>query len=142
MLEGTAKEIRDLTGNPIFPVSADIRDPAVINSALDTIEKELGLPTVVVNNAGNNKTLVVHLYFSIMWNDITKLLFTAAGNFISPTERVSPNAWKTIVDIVLNGTANVTLGIGKRLIAAQKGKNQSSHLFSFHSLNYFFSLME
>ena len=45
----------------------------------------------------------------------------AAGNFISPFERLTPNGFKTIVDIVLNGTANVTLDIGKRLIAAGKG---------------------
>ena len=45
----------------------------------------------------------------------------AAGNFISPTERLSANAFKTIVDIVLLGTANVTLEIGKRLIEAEQG---------------------
>lgn len=67
-----------------------------VKLAIDKVEKELGLPTIIVNNA--------------------------AGNFISPTERLSPNAFKTIVDIVLNGTANVTLDIGKRLIAAQTGK--------------------
>lgn len=45
----------------------------------------------------------------------------AAGNFISPSERLSANAWKTITDIVLNGTAFVTLEIGKELIKVQKG---------------------
>jgi len=35
-------------------------------------------------------------------------------------ERLSPNAWKTVIDIVLNGTALVTLDVGKRLIAAKK----------------------
>uniref|UniRef100_A0A7J7THW8 2,4-dienoyl-CoA reductase [(3E)-enoyl-CoA-producing], mitochondrial n=1 Tax=Myotis myotis TaxID=51298 RepID=A0A7J7THW8_MYOMY len=45
----------------------------------------------------------------------------AAGNFISPTERLSPNAWRTITDIVLNGTAFVTLEVGKQLIKAQRG---------------------
>lgn len=75
--------------------SVDIRDPEAVRSAIDKVEKELGLPTLIVNNA--------------------------AGNFISPTERLSSNAFKTIIDIVLNGTANVTLDIGKRLIAAQKG---------------------
>lgn len=45
----------------------------------------------------------------------------AAGNFISPSERLSPNAWKTITDIVLNGSAFVTLEIGKELIKVQKG---------------------
>lgn len=44
-----------------------------------------------------------------------------AGNFISPTERLSANGWSTITDIVLNGTANVTLEAGKRLIRAEKG---------------------
>ena len=46
----------------------------------------------------------------------------AAGNFIAPTERLSANAWRTIVDIVLNGTAQVTLEFGKRLIAAKQGR--------------------
>lgn len=64
-------------------------------AAVDFCEKECGLPDIVINNA--------------------------AGNFVSPTERLSPNAWKTVIDIVLNGTAFVTLDIGKRLIQAQKG---------------------
>lgn len=80
--------------------SADVRDPAAVKTAIDLVEKELGLPTIIVNNA--------------------------AGNFISPTERLSPNAFKTIIDIVLNGTANVTLDVGKRLIAAQKGTTRFS----------------
>ena len=57
------------------------------------------------------------------------LINNAAGNFISPSERLSPNAWKTITDIVLNGTAFVTLAIGKELIKAQKGMCiYSSHI--------------
>ena len=70
------------------------------------VESELGLPSVVVNNA--------------------------AGNFISPTERLSPNAFKTIIDIVLNGTAFLTLEAGKRMIKQQKG--QALYSFSFCSL--------
>jgi len=95
VLEAAAKELESQTGSKIRPYPADIRDPEAVKTAIDKVEKELGLPTVIVNNA--------------------------AGNFISPTERLSPNAFKTIIDIVLNGTANVTLDIGKRLIAAQKG---------------------
>lgn len=38
-------------------------------------------------------------------------------------ERLSPNAFKTIIDIVLLGSANVTLDVGKRLIAASKPAN-------------------
>lgn len=96
VLEETAKELQSKTGNRVLACSADVRDPVAVKLAIDKVEKELGLPTIIVNNA--------------------------AGNFISPTERLSPNAFKTIVDIVLNGTANVTLDIGKRLIAAQTGK--------------------
>jgi len=73
----------------------DIRDPNAITAAFDSCEAKFGLPTIVINNA--------------------------AGNFISPTERLSPNAWKTITDIVLNGTAFVTLEAGKRLIKAGEG---------------------
>ena len=44
------------------------------------------------------------------------LLNNAAGNFISPTERLSPNAFSTIIDIVLKGTANCTMAVGKHWI--------------------------
>ncbi|XP_022711505.1 2,4-dienoyl-CoA reductase, mitochondrial-like isoform X3 [Varroa jacobsoni] len=93
-LKITAQELQEKTGGKVFYQAADVRDPASIATALSVCEKELGLPHVVVNNA--------------------------AGNFISPTERLSPNAFKTIVDIVLLGTANVTLEVGKRLIAAKQ----------------------
>ena len=50
------------------------------------------------------------------------LLNNAAGNFISPTERLSPKAFDTIIDIVLRGTYNFTLAAGKHWIAEkQKG---------------------
>ena len=79
----------------MLPVQLDIRDPEAVNKvmpsywsteikglyslvdtqAVDSIESQLGLPTVVIHNA--------------------------AGNFISPTERLSANAFQTIIDIVL-----------------------------------------
>jgi len=95
VLEATAKEISGKTGNRVLACPADIRSPDAVKEALDNIEKELGLPTALVNNA--------------------------AGNFISPTERLSNNAFKTIIDIVLHGSSNVTLDLGKRLIKAKKG---------------------
>ena len=79
----------------MFAVQGDVRDPESVKAALDAVEAELGLPNIVINNA--------------------------AGNFISPFERLSPNAFKTVIDIVLNGTANVTLDVGKRLIKAKQG---------------------
>ena len=72
----------------IFPLACDIRDANAVKETVNRMQDLTGsLPSVVVNNA--------------------------AGNFISPTERLSSNAFKTIVDIVLLGTANVTLEIGK-----------------------------
>uniref|UniRef100_A0A023FVA7 Reductase n=1 Tax=Amblyomma parvum TaxID=251391 RepID=A0A023FVA7_AMBPA len=97
VLDEAAGEISSETGGKVLAVAADVRDPAAVAAAVDRCVSELGLPDIVVNNA--------------------------AGNFISPTEMLSTNAWKTIVDIVLNGTAIVTLDIGKRLIEAEKGAN-------------------
>lgn len=95
MLEATAAEISGQTGNPVFPVQCDIRSPDAVKAAVDAAVEKFGVPDVVVNNA--------------------------AGNFISPSERLSANAFKTIVDIVLNGTGFITLDIGKRMIEAKKG---------------------
>ncbi len=41
------------------------------------------------------------------------LLNNAAGNFISPTERLSAGAFKAIIGIVLEGSVNCTLALGK-----------------------------
>jgi NAD(P)-dependent dehydrogenase (short-subunit alcohol dehydrogenase family) len=42
----------------------------------------------------------------------------AAGNFPVPAEDMSPNAWRTVVDIVLNGTFYCSREFGRRHIAA------------------------
>ena len=49
------------------------------------------------------------------------LLNNAAGNFISPTEMLSPNAFKVVIDIVLMGSWNWTSTIGKEMIKNKKG---------------------
>ncbi|TRY61436.1 hypothetical protein TCAL_02149 [Tigriopus californicus] len=95
VLEATASEISGITGQEVLPLACDIRDPQAIAQAVDTCVERFGLPHVVVHNA--------------------------AGNFISPTERLSPNAFRTIIDIVLNGTAYLTLDIGKRMIQEKRG---------------------
>lgn len=56
------------------------------------------------------------------------IINNAAGNFVCPSERLSANAWRSVTDIVLNGTAFVTLELGKRLIASQKGQRSSGSL--------------
>ena len=44
---------------------------------------------------------------------VNGLVNNAAGNFISPTERLSTRAFDVIIDIVLKGTINNTLTFGK-----------------------------
>ena len=55
------------------------------------------------------------------FGEIDGLLNNAAGNFISPTEMLSPNAFKAVIDIVLMGTWNCTSIIGKEMIKNKKG---------------------
>ncbi|XP_043831324.1 2,4-dienoyl-CoA reductase [(3E)-enoyl-CoA-producing], mitochondrial [Dromiciops gliroides] len=95
VLKTTAEEISSQTGNKVHAVQCDVRDPEKVKNAVSELIKVAGHPDVIINNA--------------------------AGNFISPFERLSANAWKSITDTVLNGTAYVTLEIGKELIKAKKG---------------------
>jgi len=95
VLQKTADEVSLQSGNNVLALSCDVREPLSVKDAVSECVDRFGLPNVVINNA--------------------------AGNFIAPTERLSTNAWRTVVDIVLHGTANVTLDIGKRLIAAKQG---------------------
>jgi NAD(P)-dependent dehydrogenase (short-subunit alcohol dehydrogenase family) len=51
---------------------------------------------------------------------VTSLVNNAAGNFYCAAEDLSPNAFKTVVDIVLHGTFNCTMEFGRRCIAEQR----------------------
>lgn len=90
VLEKTAQELEKETASRIIPLAADVREPDAVKEAVNRLQTEAGLPTIVVNNA--------------------------AGNFVSPFERLNAKGFSTIVDIVLKGTANITLEVGKRLI--------------------------
>ncbi len=87
VLEQTAQEITAKTANPVLPIPGDVRKYQDIERVLKTAIEHFGQVNGLVNNA--------------------------AGNFISPTERLSPHAFDTIVDIVLRGTYYWTLAIGK-----------------------------
>ena len=79
-------------GARVVTAACDIRDPASVAAAFDAAEAAFGLPDVLVNNA--------------------------AANFPVPAEDMSPNAWRTVVDITLNGTFNCTREMGRRHLAA------------------------
>lgn len=90
VLKKTAEEINTQTDNPVLPLACDIRKYNEIEETIRKTEDEFGVINAVINNA--------------------------AGNFISPTERLSHRAFDVIVDIVLKGTYNFSLAAGKNWI--------------------------
>ncbi|WP_035756331.1 SDR family oxidoreductase [Hugenholtzia roseola] len=92
VLSETARELEAQTGGKVLAVACDVRNYEEVETAIAQGIERFGRIDGVVNNA--------------------------AGNFISPTERLSNRAFDTIVDIVLKGSYNVTLALGKKWIAA------------------------
>lgn len=90
VLKQTADELTELTKGNVLPVECNVTDYKQVENLLDTTLKEFGKIDGLVNNA--------------------------AGNFISPTERLSNRAFDIIVDIVLKGTYNCTIAFGKNWI--------------------------
>jgi NAD(P)-dependent dehydrogenase (short-subunit alcohol dehydrogenase family) len=89
-LKNTAEELETETGGTCLPLQCDVRHYAEVENMLQEVLKTFGKVDVLLNNA--------------------------AGNFISPTERLSANAFDTVIDIVLKGTKNCTLAFGKHWI--------------------------
>ncbi len=94
VLEQTAREITDNTGNPVLPLQLDVRRYRDIEAVLKQAVERFGSVDGLVNNA--------------------------AGNFLSPTEQLSPKAFDTIIDIVLRGSIYCSLVLGKYWIAEQR----------------------
>jgi NAD(P)-dependent dehydrogenase (short-subunit alcohol dehydrogenase family) len=90
VLQNAAEEIALQSGGKVLPLACDIRE-------IDQVEKMF---YEGVHHFGR----------------IDAVLNNAAGNFISPTERLSVHAFNTVLDIVLKGTSNVVLTAGKHWI--------------------------
>ncbi len=90
ILQGTADELMKDTGGQVLAVQCDVRIYAEVENMLAQTIAKFGKVDVLINNA--------------------------AGNFISPTERLSARAFDTVVDIVLKGSYNCTLALGKHWI--------------------------
>ncbi|WP_426573079.1 SDR family oxidoreductase [Aquihabitans sp. McL0605] len=88
-----AEEALGALGGRVLAVACDIRDADQIAAAFDAAESAFGVPDVLVNNA--------------------------AANFPSPAEDLSPNAWRTVVDITLNGTYLCSREFARRHLAAR-----------------------
>ncbi|MET0361947.1 MAG: SDR family oxidoreductase [Sphingobium sp.] len=92
-LEAGLTAIREVGGEAIA-VACDVRDPVAIAHAFDEAEAKFGPIDVFINNA--------------------------AGNFPVPAEEMTPNGFRTVVDIVLNGTYNCSREFAIRRLAAGK----------------------
>lgn len=95
-LKKVKAELEEKTGGKVLPVQCDVRNYDEVEAMLKASIDEYGKVDGLLNNA--------------------------AGNFISPTERLSANAFDTIIDIVLRGTKNCTLAFGKHWIAEKQDK--------------------
>lgn len=89
-LKNTASVLETETGGICLALQCDVRHYDQVENMLQEVLKAFGKVDVLLNNA--------------------------AGNFISPTERLSANAFDTIIDIVLKGSKNCTLAFGKHWI--------------------------
>jgi len=89
---GAGRRAIEELGAPVLGVVCDIRDADSVAAAFDAATERFGLPAVLVNNA--------------------------AANFPVPAEDMSPNAWRTVVDITLTGTFLCCREFGRRHLAA------------------------
>lgn len=96
-LQKVKLELEEKTNRKVLPVQCDVRNYNEVEAMLKATLNEYGKVDGLLNNA--------------------------AGNFISPTERLSSNAFDTIIDIVLKGTKNCTLAFGKHWIEAKQNKS-------------------
>ena len=92
-LRQTTEEIRARGGRAAW-ATGDIRDFAAVEKVVEASYKEFGRVDALVNNA--------------------------AGNFVCPSERLSPNAFNAVVGSVLNGSFHCTLALGRRWIEAKQ----------------------
>lgn len=94
VLNKAADELMKETGGKVLAVTCDVRKYEEIENVLNQAENSFGQIHGVLNNA--------------------------AGNFISPTERLSHRAFDIVVDIVLKGTYYTTLAAGKNWISKKQ----------------------
>ena len=90
LLNDVAKEFNSLYKSEVFPIACDVRKIEEVEKVITDSFKKFGKIDCLLNNA--------------------------AGNFISPTERLSTRAFDAVIDIVLKGTINFSLTLGKKWI--------------------------
>lgn len=94
VISEAASQMKEI-GAEVLGLQCDVRDMDQVNSMVNDTLNQFDKIDILINNA--------------------------AGNFISPTEMLSPGGFKAVVDIVLMGTFNCTLAIGKEMIKQKNG---------------------
>ena len=97
LLIEVAKQFNSKHNSEVFPIACDVRKIDEVENVINESYKKFGKIDCLVNNA--------------------------AGNFISPTERLSTRAFDAVIDIVLKGTINFTLTLGKKWIKDKSDGN-------------------
>ncbi|KAG0172674.1 hypothetical protein DFQ28_009654 [Apophysomyces sp. BC1034] len=92
-LEKAAKEMREATGGEIIAIPADVRKPADVENAVQKTVEQFGRIDYLINGA--------------------------AGNFLAPFQNLSYNAFRTVIEIDLLGTFNLTKAAVEHLKASK-----------------------
>lgn len=93
-LDAACAELRDL-GAEAIGVATNVREPEQCQRMVDLTVERFGAVDVLVNNHG--------------------------ANFLCPAAQMTPNGWRTVVDVVLNGTFYCSLAAGKAMLAGAGG---------------------
>ncbi len=97
LLKKVANNMMKEFGGKVLPITCDVRNPDLVSKVIDESYSEFKKVDCLLNNA--------------------------AGNFISPTERLSTRAFDAVIDIVLKGTINFSLLLGKKWIKQKEPGN-------------------
>ena len=105
-LTPTAEEIRAL-GRRCLAIPTNIREPESVDELVNAGIAEFGKIDFLINNAG--------------------------GQFPSNPLDISDNGWRSVVDLNLNGTWNVTNRVGKHMVANKFGAIVNIvHIYSYN----------
>ena len=88
-LEPVAEAVRE-RGQRACATTVDVREQEAVEAMVETVVDDLGEISVLVNNAG--------------------------ANFVTPSEELSANGWRSVVGTILDGTAYCTLTVGERML--------------------------
>jgi peroxisomal 2,4-dienoyl-CoA reductase len=94
-LDATAAELRAETGREVLALAADVRDPDAIKQVIDAAATRFGKVDTLVNGA--------------------------AGNFLAPAAALTPNGFRTVIDIDLVGSFHAARAAFEHLRVAGDG---------------------